>query len=32
MLERLSASGVDTEHLAEPFADGPLPEMLTACR
>lgn len=25
------ACGVDTEHLAEPFADGPLPETLAAC-
>jgi hypothetical protein len=25
------ACGVDTEHLANPFADGPLPETLTAC-
>jgi hypothetical protein len=25
------ACGVDTEHLEEPFAEGPLPETLTAC-
>ena len=25
------ACGVDTEHLEQPFADGPLPETLTAC-
>jgi hypothetical protein len=25
------ACGVDTEHLVQPFANGPLPETLTAC-
>ena len=25
------ACGVDTEHLEQPFAEGPLPEMLSAC-